>query len=89
MKTFEECQKHEKYSKIKKSTIDTINDYVKLGLTPGGFVKAVLSNDLMRSFGLADDENRESLFEICSYVYNEVPSSCHGSDKKSMSGLNL
>ncbi len=56
MKTFEECQKHEKYSKIKKSTIDTINDYVKLGLTPGGFVKAVLSNDLMRSFGLADDE---------------------------------
>jgi hypothetical protein len=33
----------------------------------------------MESFGRADIENKATLFEICSYVYNELPSSCHGS----------
>lgn len=64
---------------IKQDTIDTLNDYVKKGWPPGSFCQAVLENDLMRAFGNADMENRWALFDICSYVYNELPSNCHGS----------
>ena len=82
MLTFEDCQKNDNYYKIKQSTIQTINDYVEHGYEPGGFVTAVLANDLMASFGRADHENQATLFQICSYVYNEIPLSCHGSYEK-------
>lgn len=67
---------------IKQSTIDTLNDYAQKGWLPGSFCEAVLENNLMESFGRADMGNRDALFEICSYVYNELPSSCHGSPEK-------
>ena len=82
MKTYEECRTHEVYSKIKQSTIESINNYVEHRLEPGGFVTAVLMNDLKGAMGRADIENRHSLFEIVSYVYNEIPSSCQGSSEK-------
>lgn len=64
---------------VKQSTIDTINNYVKKGWPPGGFVTAVLANDLMEALGRADLENRQAIFEICEYVYNDIPGACHGS----------
>lgn len=67
------------YPYVKKDTIDTLNNYARLGLEPGDFCLAVLENNLMESLGRADIENRATLFEICSYVYNELPSGCHGS----------
>ena len=79
MKTFKECQDSDQYYKIKESTIRTINDYVEHGFEPGGFMTAVLAHDLMESFVRADMENRNSMFQICSYIYSEIPSSCHGS----------
>lgn len=48
----------------------------------GDFLNAVLSNNLMEAVGRADDENKQLLPEICMYVYNEIPSSCHGSPEK-------
>lgn len=65
--------------KIKRSTIDQIDNYVKEGTPPGGFVRAVLENNLMEAFHRGDKENSEALIDICMYVYNEVPASCHGS----------
>ena len=79
MKTFEECQAHQVYCVIKESTIQTINDYIEHGFSPGGFLTAVLANDLTGSFGRADLENRLTLFQIVSYVYNEIPAAAHGS----------
>jgi hypothetical protein len=67
---------------IRQDTIDTLNDYVTKGFEPGSFCRAVLENNLMQAFGKADLGNRASLFEICSYVYNELPSICHGSPEK-------
>lgn len=67
------------YSPIKQSTIDSITRYVENGIDPGGFVTAVLENNLSLAMGRADQENREALFYICSYVHNEIPGSCHGS----------
>ena len=64
---------------MKSLTKQTIDDYVNHGIPPGGFVMAVLENNLMESFGRADIENRRDLFEICEYVYNEIPAPCHGS----------
>ena len=64
---------------IPEYTKQAIDDYVKKGIPTGDFLKAVLANDLMRSVGRADHNNRAALHEICSYVYNEIPSRCHGS----------
>ena len=67
---------------IPQSTRDAIDRYVNDHCPIGGFLKAVLSNDLVASFGRADEENRKALFEIVSYVYNEIPSNCWGSPEK-------
>lgn len=89
MKTFKEIQNgNSPYCGMKESTLQTINDYVEKGWEPGGFTTAVLANDLMMAFCRADEENRHSLFQICNYVYNEIPSSCHGSYEVVESWLN-
>lgn len=67
---------------MKQTTKDTIDNYVKHGLEPGGFITAVLANDLMSALGRADTENRQDIFEIAQYVYNKIPSGCHGSYEK-------
>lgn len=82
MKTYAECQENSVYCVIKESTIQTINDYVEHGYKPGSFVTAVLANDLKGAFGRADMENRLTLYAICSYVYNEIPSISQGSYEK-------
>jgi hypothetical protein len=67
---------------VRKDTLDTINNFVTKGWEPGSFVRAVLENNLMDALGQADRENRFSIFEICSYVYNEIPLGAHGSAEK-------
>ena len=63
-------------------TKDQIDEYVKNRIPPGGFLNAVLSNNLMESFYRADDINRHHMFDIVKYLYNDVPSDCWGSDDK-------
>lgn len=60
---------------------DSIDNYVEKSWQPGGFLTAVLENNLMEAFARADDNNRANLFEICKYVYNDIPSGCHGSSE--------
>jgi len=64
---------------IPESTKGTIDNYVKHGLEPGSFVKAVLSNDLNSAFGCADGINTICMRAIVAYVYNYIPNTCHGS----------
>lgn len=64
---------------MKRSTKETIDNYVEKGWEPGGFVGAVLANDLMGAVGRADAENLRDLIEICQYVHWEIPGNCHGS----------
>lgn len=56
--------------------------YVEHKLPTGGFLEAVLSNDLFGAFGKADDFNKRIMNEIVLYVYNEIPSTCWGSKEK-------
>lgn len=79
LKTYKQCQNDEVYHVIKESTIQTLLNYVLHRFQPGGFVTAVLVNDLMESIGRADKENRETLPAICTYIYNELPANCWGS----------
>ena len=67
---------------MKISTKETIDNYVTHGVEPGGFVRAVLENNLCGAFGRADVENRRDIFEIVSYVHNNIPAGCNGSPEK-------
>lgn len=53
--------------------------YVVLGVLPGSFLRAVLSNDLMEAGRMADDENRRRLFDYVMFLINYAPSDCYGS----------
>lgn len=68
-----------KYENIPLYTKQIIDDYVEHGVPPGGFVRAVLANDLMGAFKAADMNNTCSMHEIVCYVYSEIPAGCHGS----------
>jgi hypothetical protein len=48
----------------------------------GGFLTAVLANDLFESVCRADEDNYAALRSIVNYVYNCMPSPCHGSREK-------
>lgn len=39
----------------------------------------MLENDLVGAFGKADNINRAWMFDIVTFIYNEVPASCWGS----------
>jgi hypothetical protein len=78
-KTFEECNRDECYCVLSASTVNTLLNYALHRIPTGGFLEAVLANDLMESVGRADSYNRHVLPEICTYIYNEMPSACHGS----------
>lgn len=53
--------------------------YVNDRVAPGGFLRAVLENDLARAIGRADLENLEELPDIVRYVYSHVPAKAWGS----------
>ena len=69
-------------------TKESIDLYVSQGVPPGGFLSACLENDLMGAMNRADSYNRASLFEIVSYIHNDIPSNCHGSPEHVASWIN-
>ena len=64
---------------MKPETKDGLLRYAKEGIPTGGFLRAVLENDLMEAFARADRQNTDDMEEIVSFVYNDLPSACHGS----------
>ena len=61
---------------------DGMRRYIERGIEGGGFMTAVLCNDLMGALGKADEINHHALFDYGRFLYNEVPSSCWGSPEK-------
>ena len=59
-----------------------IDRYVQQRTPVGGFLTAVLENNLTEAFARADDYNRETLFDIVSYCWNDIPAVCWGSPVK-------
>ena len=64
---------------IPQHTLAALDRYVNNRILPGGFLTAVLSNDLFGAVAHADKENKSALPEICQYIYNELPGNCWGS----------
>ena len=64
---------------IPEHTRGAIDRYVLEGIPTGDFMYNVLVNDLSGAVGHADEQNSVNLANIVKYIYNYVPSCCHGS----------
>lgn len=58
---------------------ESLDAYVQQRRPLGGFLQAVIENDLLGAVGRADSRNVMQLQAIAAYVYNDMPSICHGS----------
>jgi hypothetical protein len=68
--------------------IQSLKSYVENKVPPGGFLYAVLSNDLTGACAKADEHNQKQLFDIVNYVYNNLPYNSWGSPEKVKKWLN-
>lgn len=59
-----------------------LKDYVWDGIAPGGFLTAVLENDLVRAFNRADGENARAMESWARVLYMEIPTASWGSPEK-------
>ena len=68
--------------KIPTHLIGGIDRWVEQHTLPGGFLTAVLKNDLKGAVDRADDISKKHIVDIVIYLYNYVPSACWGSKEK-------
>jgi hypothetical protein len=59
-----------------------IERWVMLGVEPGSFLTAVLSNDLMRAVRAADRNSWEALPALIGWLTAEAPPECWGSPSR-------
>lgn len=59
-----------------------IQRWIEHGIPGGGFLDAVLRNDLSGAVGRADSRALENIPHIVAYLYNDCPSGCWGSDER-------
>ena len=70
------------YNKLLPEFRDSLRMYIEGGYPPGGFLTAVLQNDLSNAIGRADKVSLLWLPSIVRWIYNEAPSACWGSPEK-------
>jgi hypothetical protein len=56
-------------------------DYVLQGVEPGGFLYALLTNDLRRTFERADGRNVHRILDYVKFLYSDCPARCWGSEQ--------
>ncbi len=61
------------------NTKASIDRYANDKVPTGGFLYAVLTNDLFEAVGRADHVNINCLPDICEYIYNNIPYNSWGS----------
>lgn len=84
--SFPSTQQHNRfdwsnYPGVPDHTRGALERYVFDRYEPGGFLTAVLCNDLMAAIARADSQNIQALKDICQFIYNEIPSNAWGSPK--------
>jgi len=67
------------YATIPPHMQEAIRRYVVQGIKPGDFLTGVITNDLRRAVGCADEQNIGLLKLYVQWFYNEAPGSCWGS----------
>ena len=56
--------------------------YINSGIQPGDFLQAVLKNNLMDAFSMADETNGRMMREWARWLYNYAPSQSFGSTQR-------
>ena len=69
--------------------IDSLERYIQHGIPTGGFLEAVISNNLQDACRRADEQNRYRLFDIVAWLYNEAPIECWGSPEAYIAWIEL
>lgn len=62
--------------------VSHLEDYVWDGVEPGGFLSAVLENNLVQAYSRADDENARAMEHWARVLYNQVPMAAWSSKDK-------
>jgi hypothetical protein len=57
---------------------EAVENYLMYGLEPGGFLTAVLSNNLFLASSRADHWNRQNLADITKMLYHNLPAGSFG-----------
>ena len=70
------------YSKLPKHMQSGAQLYIEKGIMPGGFLTAVLENNLTGAFGRADDINKQAMQTWVEWLTCEIPSTIWGSKEK-------
>ena len=70
------------YSLLPEHMQEGARAYVETGREPGGFLEAVLTNDLVAAFGKADEINRAFMYSWAMWLFNEAPMGSWGSGAK-------
>lgn len=61
------------YEKCPEKFRGGIQRWVEEGIYPGGFLTAVLENDLMEAMVRADEDSVQQLHSLIGFFYNEMP----------------
>ena len=72
------------YDKLPEHIRGGMQRYIDDGILPGSFLQAVIKDQLVESFSLADETNIERMFDIAGFMYNEAPRGCRGSKEVMM-----
>ena len=70
------------WTQCPQTVVGTLRNYLQYHIGTGGFLEAVLSNDLVGSLGRADERNKECLHDIVRFLYNEAPAISWGSKNR-------
>ena len=68
--------------RIEERFLEALDAYGQTARPTGGFLEAVLCNDLRQACARADARALGQLSDIVGYIYNELPSGCWGSPAK-------
>lgn len=60
----------------------SVKRYIEQGIPPGGFLSAVIRNDLAEAYDRADHINQGRLGDVVQFFHSEAPSLCWGSQEK-------
>ena len=72
----------EHYQDVPERILNSLDGYAKRGETLGGFLSAVVENNLFQAIGHGDPESRAALKQIVTYVNCQLPPGCWGSKDK-------
>ena len=67
---------------VPEHTQSALKDYIERGVPVGGFLHAVLSNDLVGAVQRADSQNSKAIKDIVSWIYMCAPEPCWGNEAK-------